>query len=157
MNLDKVYNNIREYTEKIGIHPMSDPGINCELISCFDSEEEGLPDLDAIELFLAKMASYNMYLKSLKGSLEAQVLLHEAEFNRVLALQTQNITKQFMTAEEKKALALSQNSELLTLNTTLLTTRAKFIKLKDIPFAIDKKIELLKLKYKRMLDEQQQR
>lgn len=113
-------------------------------------EELGLAEF---EDWMEKALSYNIYLKSQKGSIEAKIIILEGEYSRLLGLETQTIERPrdggFLSKEEKEASALLRSDTLVDLRDKLLVAKAKLAKIKDLPFAIDKKINMMQFKYKR--------
>lgn len=105
------------------------------------------------EDWMEKILSYNLYLKAQKGSIEAQLVVLESEYSRLMGLETQTVERPrdggFLSKEEKEASALLQSEKLVELRDKIVVVKAKLCKIKDIPFAIDNKISLLKMKYKR--------
>jgi len=158
MNVNKCYKRIANDLDSMGINAPSDPGLTCNDILEIGQDKEKFNDLDYLENFLIKAASYNTFLKSRKGSIEARTRILNCEFERIMALETSRIDKGlYLTKEEKKALVLSRREDLKKDMQEIVMLQAEFDRIKDIPFAIDKTLEILKLKYRRrMLDEQKQ-
>ena len=102
-----------------------------------------------------KIASYNLYLKSQKGSLEAQIAITKSELDKALhsAINELGADYRYKTADEKIALVRTIHPKIDEAYRKLCLLQAKFARLRDIPYAIDKKLELLRLKYNRRINE----
>lgn len=151
MIINEVFAEMAGDLAKLGVHVAQDPGITVNEILEIGNDLE----LDEIEELLTLLTSYNIFLKSQKGSYSAQLTIKQGELKRRLYLETQNMPKQsdngtYLTKEEKESMVLS--SKLNQLHHDVLRLRALFDRIKDIPYAIDKKIDLLKMKYRRLLD-----
>lgn len=151
MQINELFKNIAHNMKEAGVDPPKDPVLTVNQIieTCSD-------DIDPIEFehLLDKTISYNIYLKSRKGSLEAQLIIKEAEFKRLLYLETQNLPRineqgSYLTKEEKESLVIS--GRLNGLYKEVQQLKAEFLRIKDVPYAIDRKIELWKLKYRRLM------
>ena len=138
----------------IGISQTKQHPLNCnDIIATYENFVS--MSLDELESFMMKVASYNTFLKSQKGRIEAISNVLSKELERKVALKTQSIDK-IMTKEEKKSLIMAQNKDLSDLYQKLLKYEAEYSRIKDVPFAIDKQLDIMRLRYqRRMLNEQQ--
>lgn len=146
MNVNESFAQIGSKLKELGIEAAKDPGLTVNEIIELSQDDD-------IETLLSKLISYNLYLKSQKGSYEAQLVIKEAELKRRLYLATQNMPKlspngSFYSKDEKEAFVVS--SDLCSLNEEVLRIKAILARIKDLPYAIDKKIVFLQEKYKNL-------
>jgi hypothetical protein len=156
--VDKYFGPIAEIVKNLGISPPQKPEVT------LDEMLEQDIDLDTIELsifeaYLEDISSYNLYLKSQKGSYEAKLRILKSEYDRLLGLQTRAGPQSsdgggWLTKEEKEAAALAMQPDLAALRDKILILEGVWIKIKDLPWAIDKKLDLLKLKLQRRVKEE---
>lgn len=152
---EEYYEQIADGLNKIGVDNFAratDAFNVSEIVTSESADLEDIP-LPEFEDLLDKILSYNIYLKSQKGSIEAQLVVLESEYSRLMGLETQTVERPrdggFLSKEEKEASALLQKTILVELRDKIVVAKAKLFKIKDLPFAIDKKIDILKLKYRR--------
>jgi hypothetical protein len=146
-------NEINDFMDKIGAGNIQDPGLTIEKIAQWTGQELEEMGLAELENLMITIASYNVYLKSQRSMLESKLSVLKARLSYLLGLQTQIIQQKFMSKEEKEAFALSQNAGLMSLRKECLDIEAKLLRLKDLPFSIDKELDMIKLKYTRRRDE----
>ena len=151
--ISEIYKEVAEDLSKLGVEPGGEFKLTYNEIMNLGAQALEEIDIAAFEELLERISSYNIFLKSQKGSLEAQLVVLDSELRRTLYLETQNVDPRngltWLTKEEKESLILSGNEVVKDLYRKSLVLKAKIAKIKDIPFAIDKKLELLKLKYRR--------
>jgi hypothetical protein len=156
--VNKYFGPIAEIMKGLGISPPQQPEVT------LDEMLEQDIDLDTIELpifeaYLQDIASYNLYLKSQKGSYEAKLRILRSEYDRELGLQTRAGPQSsdgggWLTKEEKEAAALAMQPDLAELRDKILVLDGVLTKIKDLPWAIDKKLDLLRLKLQRRVKEE---
>lgn len=149
------FQQVADIMKGLGISPPTAPEVTLDDIA------EGGVDLDSIPLeeyeqYLQEIAAYNIFLKSQKGSYDAKLRILKAEYDRELGLQTRAGPQSsngggWLTKEEKEAAALSQNPNLMQLRDKVLVLEATLAKIKDLPYAIDKKLDLLTMKLRRRI------
>ena len=151
--ISEIYKEVAEDLSKLGVEPGGEFKLTYNEIMNLGAQALEEIDIAAFEELLERISSYNIFLKSQKGSLEAQIVVLDSELRRNLYLETQNVDPRngssWLTKEEKESLILTGNEVVKDLYRKSLVLKAKIAKIKDIPFAIDKKLELLKLKYRR--------
>lgn len=155
MAVKEYYGRIASELNTIGVDNVvkeKDAIVLSEIITSNSVEFEEI-SLVAFEEWMERVLSYNLYLKAQKGSIEAQLVVLESEYSRLMGLETQTVERpkdgSFLSKEEKEASALLQSDKLVDLRDKIVMAKAKLSKIKDIPFAIDKKIDMLKMKYRR--------
>jgi len=153
---------VNEYTENVA-HAMKGLGISRpalgdttldDIVDCeidFDDIE-----LEAFEDHLMKLSSYNVFLKSQRGSFEAKLRILEAEYSRLMGLETHSGPQSsngggWLTGVEKESYALSNRADLRSYKEEIVALQAKLAKMKDIPYAVDKHIDLLTIKLRRRI------
>lgn len=158
MTVSEIFKQIAGGLEAIGVSPTNSFDISYKDILELGSEALEELSLTAFEELLERISSYNIFLKSQKGSLEAQAVVIEAEVRRILHLETQKLEQRrgevWLTKEEKEALVLEGNREVRNLHERALVLKGQILKIKDLPFAIDKKLDILKMRYRRKVNEQ---
>lgn len=153
MNIKESFIEISKKLDEMGVPVAKDPVVTVNEIIEISNEL----DIITIEDLLNRLTAYNIYLKSQRGSYEAQLIIKEGELKRLLYLETQSLPKEspqgsFFSKEEKESLILS--SKLQNLHEEVLKLKAIVARIRDIPFAIDKKIDLLKMRYRRLASDQ---
>lgn len=151
---EEYYEQIANGLNNIGIdNTVKKDGLVLSQIITSNSVEFEEMTLVAFEEWMEQVLSYNLYLKAQKGSMEAQLVVLESEYSRLMGLETQTVERPrdggFLSKEEKEASALLQSQQLVDLRDKIVVAKAKLSKIKDIPFGIDKKIDMLKMKYRR--------
>jgi len=148
------YEDIANTMKEYGIDPPKKNDLNLNEIIENDINFDEIP-LDEFENILLKISSYVTFLESQKGSLEAQLYIYEEEYHRMMGLATSaGPTKKndsLLSKDEKQAFALGHREDLMEMRKKIISLKAKVTKIKNIPFAINKKIDLLTLKYKRRI------
>lgn len=146
-----MYEQIKEWGQKVGINPVTKPKIDLDTISkyCKNVREVELEELEDI---IAKASSYNIYLKSLKCALVAQISIISSKLNQKIYVETNEMDK-FTPKEEKVAIVLSTFKEMRQMQDELDETRMKYLRIKDLPGAIDIAISNMKMVYGRKLNE----
>ena len=147
---------IKDWSTNIGLFPMTKPSLTVEEISqaCASSRILIAEDLLSI---ITKASAYNIYLKTVKGTILAQISAAEGVFKKRMYLETQRVENKFLKIEEKEAQVYASVAEVVELDKNLTLLRMKYAKIKDIPLAIDNAIENMKLAYMRKLNETDQR
>lgn len=153
--MDKTFKEMKDWSIKLGLHSVKDPVFTCEEITDLYVDSLNSITLDQLEDLMLRISSYNIYLKSRKGSLEAQIAIIKHELNKKLFLMTNNLGSdyKFKTIDEKDAIVQSMYPDIAEQKRQLSLLQAKLLRIKDIPYAIDKKLELIKLTYQRRRDE----
>lgn len=159
MKLQAISEEIKTWSEGVGLSPVNQHQVpNVDFSVSFGLD--GLSDISFEELDSAinRLSSYVIYLSSQKGSLIAYLGLLEAKFNQQLhTITEQNYdSRSFKKFEERKALALRTHSDLRKLEAKIIKTRAKLEKIKEMPHAIELKINMLKNMYQRRVYEEKQ-
>lgn len=147
------YDDVAAFLGEVKAAAIEDPGLTCAEIVDVQGDALEEMSLDELENFMLRVASYNTYLKSQKSSLDAQLIILRAELTNAMALRTYNHKEQFVSNDEKRAIVLGNSSELASLHDKIIAIEAKIAKLAPIPFAIDKKMDLIRLKYVRRCNE----
>lgn len=119
-------------------------------------------DLDTISLeqfeeLIMEIIRYNTFLKSQKGSLEAQLVVLESRYRDSMGVETLRIVADignYSTKEEKEAAVLAERPDLGEIKDQIVSARAVLAKIKEAPYAIDRKLNLLEAKYKRRVNEE---
>ncbi len=152
--VESVFNDIKSWVHNVGLSVNNKHQLTSDYISSLMCEDFNKLDMEDFEELMLKISSYNIYLKSVKGSLEAQIQIISDQLKRKLWLAANNlgVDYKFKSTDEKRAVVLASNKEISNLQYNLSTVKAKFLKIKDIPFAIDKKLVVIKLKYHRRLN-----
>jgi hypothetical protein len=152
--IQESFQEISDWSSKTGLYPISDPVLTCDYITSITSGDINAMSLDEIEELMLKVSSYNVYLKSQKASTEAQIYIIENELNRILYFEISNLGPEFKfkSLNEKDSIVQITHPEISDLKRKLSLLKAKLFRIKDVPFAIDKKLELIKLKYQRKRD-----
>jgi hypothetical protein len=150
--IDKSIEEIHDWTKENGLYPLKSPELDCNYITSITATELEKMPLEELEELMLKMASYNLFLKSLKGSIEAEIIITEADLRKDLYLQTNNLSTepgQFKTNNEKEAIVFTMDSDLNELHRHLIVLKGQLSRMKDLPFAVDTKLNIVKLKYQR--------
>lgn len=150
------YQEISDWVSKNGLYPVKYTGLTCEEIANIDYKYLQNISLEQFEEILSKFTSYVIYLKSIKSSIEIQVQITSSDLNKRMYIETNNLGPdyKYKNIEEKIAIVRTSNEDIDNLFNSLNILKAKFIKIKDIPYSIEKKIEILKLIYHRRLSDE---
>lgn len=155
MEINEIINSIDTELKKLGIEAVE----NTSLISTKEiyTLKENLEDINNLEELINKLTNYNAFLRYKKALYESKFLILESEFNRKLYAKTRELStleeNRFLVKEEKYALALNllkKDYENFIFAKSLLT------RIKDVPYIIEKKIEFLRAKYYRMVNEKRE-
>lgn len=148
---------MKEWCEKNKVSPITQPDISVEQIKnvCLSAHDINLVEL---EKAILQATAFNIYIKSTKGTLLAQIAAKENEMKRKMGISTIKVAKEepngkFLTRDEKEAVVLSLGGDIEKLDQELTTLRVRYAKIKDIPLSIDTAISNLKLVYTRKLNE----
>ena len=153
MSLNDKFAEIGNKLSAMGVGPVKDPQLTVNEIIEIGGEYLETLEIEVLEELLQRIASYNIFLKSQRGAIEAQIAIVEPELRRLLYLHTQTITTKFISRDEKEALIISQNPQIATLSDRLNKLKAQAVRIRDLPLAIDKKLDLIRFKYQRKLGE----
>lgn len=152
------FGQVADIMRGLGISPPTAPAVTFDDIVNAEVDLDTIP-LEEYEQYLQEIAAYNIFLKSQKGSYDAKLRILRAEYDRELGLQTRAGPQShnnggWLTREEKEAAALATDSNLMNLREKVLVLEASLAKIKDLPYAIDKKLDLLTLKLRRRIKEE---
>jgi hypothetical protein len=146
---------IKDWSEKTGIFPIGKSQIDLQSIvnACNDPLSLSIEELGEL---INKANAYNIFLKSMKGSLIARLTYLSQELDEELYLETQNVSQDgmFLSKEEKRATVLRTFKHLKDKNDVLLEVRMKYLRMKDVPQSIDMAINSLKMLYNRRINEE---
>ncbi len=125
-----------------------------ELAAIIESGVDGI-SIQELEKLILKISSYNLFLKREKGLLTSRLIYLQDQLDRTLYLETQKLGEdyKYRKFEEKVALIKETNSTIQTLADRVVLAEIKVNQIKDIPGAIDAKLEILKIIYERKLNE----
>jgi hypothetical protein len=150
--VNKQTNEIKNWATKLGLYPIEKPEIDVSYIAELANRNLSEIPIKEFESLITKLVAYNIYLKSLKGSLEARRRLLASNYKKMLVATIQHLFSvaeddsfKFKTKDEKEVLALQTNNELASLDEQLLIAEMKIDRIKDIPYSIDVAINNLKL------------
>lgn len=146
---------INDWATKIGIYPMTMPAMSCEQIITLDFKSTQIMPLEQLEEIIDKIVSYNIYIKAQKGIIESQIEVLKTDVDKLLYLETNNLGDEYKykNIDEKKAIVRTANVKIDEQYKELIKLKCKFMKIKDIPYGIDKKIEMLKMIYSRRIND----
>lgn len=150
--MDKKSLEMREWCEKNKVSPVTQTEISVEQIknACMNAHDIDLVELEKIIL---QATAFNIFIKSMKGTLLAQIAGLENEMKRKMGLASQQVEGKYLTRDEKEATVLSTLPDINRVDEELTVLRVRYSKIKDIPLAIDTAIANLKLVYTRKLNE----
>lgn len=143
---------IKEWSLKVGLFVMNKPTLTVKQIIEAVSKSKTLTAEELLDI-ISQASAYNIYLKTLKGTILAQVTAAESAFKRRMYLETQRVENKFLKIEEKEAQVSASLKDVAELENNLLLLRMKYSKIKDIPLAIDNAIENMKMAYARKINE----
>ncbi len=153
MNPQEMRDDLKEWQGETGLTKKPAPGLKIEeLASIIDYGLDGM-SLQELELLMARIASYNIFLKTEKGRLASRLAYLGDQLKRSLYLETQRLGAEYKynKIEEKEAIVLANNPDISELKKQVLLAEIKFNQIKDIPHSIDKKLEILVLIYNRKI------
>lgn len=144
--INKSFNELGEWAGKLGLHPVSQPSLNCDTIASIDYKSLQTMELTDFEELINRISSYNIYVKSQKASIEAQIEIIGSELSKTLYLETNNLpdSYRYKSPDERVAVVRTTNREIDETSRKLSILKGQFARIKDMPFAIDKKIEILR-------------
>lgn len=155
---NRIFGPVAEMMKGLGIEPPRPPEVTLDELLEQDIDLDSI-ELPLFEAYMQDIASYNLFLKSQKGSFEAKLKVLQSDYDRQLGLQTRAGPQSsngggWLTKEEKEAAALASNPDLAELRDKILVLEAAVLKIKDLPWAIDKKMDLLTIKLRRRIKEE---
>jgi len=147
--------NINKWQSHCGLSDVIPNFLTTEYASAFATLDLNTMEIGAIEEFLMKLSSYNIFLKAEKGRVTARYKYINERLKRLLYIETQRLAtvNKYMTKEEKEASAITQNSDICALKEEVMELEYKLDLIKDIPYAIDGKIDTIKTIYNRRIKE----
>lgn len=137
-----------EWAAKTGIDNVNRPvDINLSWILSWNLESLREITVDEILDVMLKTGAYNTYLKSVKGSLSAQMTVTENSYKRSLYSATTRLGEHgnYKSKEEREALALDADPRLQVALKKLTKIKAQYNKIKEITQAIDSLMIIMKL------------
>jgi len=157
--INNSFKEVGDWSNKLGLHPINMPILTCEEIANINNKSLELMSFADFEDFLNRLASYNIYIKAQKGSIEAQIEIIQFELDKVLFLETNNLGNdyRYKSIDEKIAVVRTIKPDIDNQGRRLTILKAQLFKIKDMPFAIDKKIEMLRIKYTRRMASEKSR
>ncbi len=146
---------IAEIMKGLGISPPSAPEVTFDDILSVAIDLDEIP-LEELEQYLQEIAAYNIFLKSQKGSFDAKLRILKSEYDHNLAVQTRAGPQSsngggWLTKDEKESAALEMCDGLFEMRDKILILDGALAKIKDLPYAIDKKLDLLTIKLRRRI------
>lgn len=144
---------LREWTEDKGIFMVTGPQIDLKKILETDYKSLQLMPIEEVEELIDKIVSYNIFIRSNKDNIEAQIEVVSATLEKEIAIETNKLDSdyKFKTKEEKKSIVRVIRPDIDSRCKELTILKAKLMRIKDIPYGIDKKIDILKSIYNRRL------
>jgi len=151
--MEEIISEITNWVKSTGIHPVNKNTISCDEIAQIDVESFISMPIEKIEQLMNKIVSYNIYVRSQKASLECQIEILTPEVNKQLYSAVSNLSEdcRFKKIEEKIAIVRNENKDIDDRYKDLIILKAKLARIKDIPYAIDRKIDILKMAYQRAI------
>lgn len=146
---------IKDWSTSVGLYPLNKPSLTVEQITQAVGNSKNLSAEELLDI-ITQATAYNIYLKTIKGTVLAQVSAAESIFKKRMYLETQRVENKFLKIEEKEAQVFASVAEVVELDRQLLLLRMKYAKIKDIPLAIDNAIENMKMAYTRKINEANQ-
>lgn len=137
-----------DWAKRTGVERQNRPvDINLSWILSWNLEKLRELTVDEILDIMLKMGSYNTYLKSVKGSLSAQLTVTENGYKRSLYSATTRLGEHgnYKSKEERECMALDADPRLQNTLKKLIKIRAKHLKIKEITQAIDSLMIIMKL------------
>lgn len=153
--MDEIVKTMSGWINKTGLKSTHEPASNIDnLLSITVNGLDKLANSEIDDLLL-KITSYNLYLKSEKGSILAYISIMEDKRNRMLYSETQKVDtgNKYLSKEEREAIVLSLHPEVAKLNNKLVLLRAKYSKIKDIVHGIDTIIQVIRMYYNRRIND----
>jgi len=148
-----------EWSKKTGLLKFSPATgeVSLEWIAQWTMEK--LRDLSADELFaiILKINAYNLYLKTEKGSILAQLNFKQQQFGRGLYRGTNSLGEhgKWKNKEERECLVLDANPKLIQIENEIVLLKAKYSKIKEVTEGIDNISNILKSFYHRQHSQNQ--
>ena len=152
---NKYFGQVADIMKGLGISPPAAPEVTFDEILSTDVDLDTIP-LEELEQYLLEISAYNIFLKSQKGSFEAKLKILGAEYSHHMAVQTRAGPQNsegggWLSKEEKEAAALQTCDGLAEMREKVLVLEGTIAKIKDLPWSIDKKLDLLTIKLRRRI------
>ena len=153
--LDNFKQKISSWVTENGIYPMKYTSLSCNDIINIDTKFLHNTTLEEIEDLINKFSSYSMYLKSVKSSIEVQIQIIDSELNSDIFKIVGSLGSdyQYKSIGEKISAIKSMYPEIDKRSFELNVLKAKLLKIKDVPYSIEKKIDIFKMIYNRRIIE----
>lgn len=142
------------WSKDAGLFPVNQPKLTVDMIVQFCGRNINEIPMEEFETIIVQGAAYNIWLKSMKGTLSAKMNRLQTLYNKKLGAAIQRIPdSRFKSKEEKEAIALDTYQELGEVLDKLEEVKMKYLKIKEIPMAIDSALSNIKMAYTRRLNE----
>lgn len=154
-SLDNFTQKISKWVTENGIYPIKYSCLSCNDIINIDTKFLHTATLEEIEDLINKFSSYVIYLKSVKSSIEVQIQIIDSELNNDIFKIVSSLGSdyQYKSIGEKISTIKSMYPEIDKRSFELNILKAKLLKIKDMPYSIEKKIDIFKMIYNRRIIE----
>ena len=147
---DQDMKTIKDWVISNGVASPQNPGLDLTNVVDMNGKELRTMPLDDLSDLVVQLSSYCLYLKSIKGTLIAQITYHENILNTAVQKKSRTLDK-FMNKEEKMSVALDSDPKLREMERQLILLQMKYHKIKEIPYSIDRQIEIIKMIFSRRI------
>ncbi len=154
MSLEETYNKIRQFCNQNGLSNLKGPDMTLDgLIEDSKRANDLTPDL--LEELMVSMNAYCAYIRSQKSSVASQLGIIKSEYNKLLHIKSAVISQQglYYTKEERLSVVLHENPDIESMRLEVLGLQAELDNIKDIPYVLDNTQDILKIVYRKKIDE----
>ena len=153
IDYDIVKTSITTWKDQTGLKDIENPGMNLPyVVGEFDKFIKEM-SIEDFELFLTRLASYIIFLKSEKSKIASRISLLKEQYRRVLyqeiaRLEQEDSGFKFKKIEEKETMVILGNELTRKMRNEILDNEIKFEQIRDLPTSLDIKIRTLEFIYK---------
>jgi len=146
MNLRDQLDEVNQFKRKLKMDQINDPGLVVDDIVNIEDVDE--METEELEDLIIQISAYLSWLNYQKGILESKIRLLENRYKRKIGIATLRLGEKFKwkTSDEKIAYVLENNSKISKMYERLTVLQSELDSIKNMPFAISKHMENIKLK-----------